>query len=272
MRGISRQATVAAVVATFTVLCSPRAEAGLMIGTFAFPSSNTVVDHQQSDDFGLLSGTITYERPFGGLAIVFVEASPQALKVRVDATGEGRGGFTRLSGDVIFSMPGAAPGATTTVTLNADVTGRFETVSGNPGMRYFVTMNLGGGSSANFSEGNDGDDFVLVDDEVFITRTVPVNRSVPFFVQFRAGVFAPQSFDSGISDFANSLTFNPDQFFTVQPGVTVNSVVPQGEPHWLVNNQVVGATAAVPEPSSLTIFGIGAVGLLGTLLRKRRAA
>jgi hypothetical protein len=260
--GLGR-AAASSLAACAVLLFAHVASAGLIIGTYSHGSSNTVVDQS-------LSRTMTYDQSGASLAIIFTEASTNSLKVRADVIDQGRGGFTEFTGRVVFEAMNGTTAAEASVTLSVDIAGTLEDVGGNATAGWSAILGFGGGSPATLNGNNGGGAFVLVDETLSLTRTVPLGVPVGFRVELRAGVFAPLASDHGVSDFGNSLTFNPDQFFTIHtPGVTANSV----DGDWLVNNQLASATAAVPEPSSLALLSAGALSLAGLgCRRKRRSA
>lgn len=263
------RAVLPSIIAFATLLCAFEAEAGLIIGTYVHGHSNTVGDRVDSLDFTPLSRTSTYDPSGTSLAIIFTEASPSALKVHADVTNQLRGGFTEFTGQVVFD---ALPGSTATqasATLAIDIAGALE-ARGAAGAGWSAMLGFAGGSPAT-RNGNNGDAaFVQVDETLSMTKTVPLGAPVDFRVELRAGVFAPLVNSHGVADFANSLTFNPNEFFTIHThGVTVNSV----DGDWLVNNRLPSATSAVPEPSSLALLGTGALSLAGFRgWRRRRVA
>ncbi len=260
------RAVLPLVAASAIVLSAERAEAGFTIGTYVHGVSNTVTDRVDSPDFTPLSRTMIYDQSGASLAIIFTEVSTRALKVHADVTDQHRGGFTEFTGQVVFEALPGSKATQATATLAVGIAGALE-ARGSASSGWSAILGFAGGSPTTL-RGNNGDSaFVQVDETLSITRTVSLGVPVGFRVELRAGVFAPSATDHGVADFANSLTFNPNEFFTIHtPGVTVNSV----DGDWLVNNQLPSAASAVPEPSSLVLLGTGALSLAGLRSWRRR--
>jgi hypothetical protein len=248
------------------------AEGGLVIGTYEHGHSNTLTNVIESDDFTPINQRIDYVNSSTGQlrGFTYAEASTEALRVLVDLRGDNDGGGASISGRVAFvAMPGTTA-THATVTLAVNIEGRLEHNSGGSA-GWDSNMTFVAGTPASTRNGVAGGTglpgFEDVDEVHSVTRTVPLGVPVPFSVTFRAGVFAPLSFAHGRADFANSLRFNPDAFFTIQtPGVTANSV----DGDWLVNNQLSSAAAVVPEPGSLTLLGAGVLAFAGFCRWPRR--
>ena len=96
------------------------------------------------------------------------------------------------------------------------------------------------------------------------TFNVPVGASIQ--IEASLGVLAGLTNNTGVpvADASTGLTFDPNAYFGLEPGVTAND----GE--FIVDNQLPGATAVIPEPSSFVLLGIGMTGLCGYGWRKRR--
>jgi hypothetical protein len=241
------------------------AEGGLLIGTFEYGHSNTLANVIESDDFTPINQRIDHFNSASQLlGFTLAEASTEALRVLVDLRGDNDGGGAAISGRVVFvAMPGTSA-THATVTLAVNIEGRLEhNAGGSAGWNSIISF-VGGTppSSAGDTAGGTGlPGFKDVDEVHSLTRTVQLGVPVSFAVTLQAGVFAPHHpSHHGRADFANSLRFNPDAFFTIQtPGVTANSV----DGDWLVNNQLSSAATAVPEPGSVTLLGAGVLALAG---------
>jgi len=196
--------------------------------------------------------------------------------------------------DVIFSPTGNSPATTIIVSLNLNIAGSLSgaintgvdwTIFGGGGAGGFnFAMDsaiLPGGNPANplppsHSETNitftsGGENLSTFSDTVNATATtapftVGVNVLVPINIALRVdGVATFGATES--ANFLNSLDFPLTNIFNLPDGFTVND-----PDMFIVNNDFVPPTAAVPLPATLPLFasGLGVLGLLGWR-RKRRA-
>jgi hypothetical protein len=105
--------------------------------------------------------------------------------------------------------------------------------------------------------------------DVSVPFSVPISgqANTPITVEAILGINTVASLGTmGTTDFGHTLSFAPSgPVFNLPPGWTANSI--SGN---IVDNRFVGA--AIPEPSSLTLLGLGSLGLIGYGWRRRRAA
>jgi hypothetical protein len=76
----------------------------------------------------------------------------------------------------------------------------------------------------------------------------------------------------GTSVVLQNQTLNSFEGFTSDTNITSLTVSPRTANYASVAGFYVGAQAVVPEPASITLLGVGAVGLLGYTLRPRKLA
>jgi hypothetical protein len=251
---------LAAAMCAAAALSIGEARAGLLLGTYAEGHSNTLADKVESEDFSPIQQTITYQTTGNPDGVVQTSASTAGLGVGVDLY-HPRGGYAGIDGMVQFD---ALPGTTATsavVTWSVDVHGRVDT-SPSGTARWETRLRLHDSPTDSINVNTGGVSFHADIDYVHeITHTVPLGVPVFFEAVLRTGYFT--HFDAhGISNFLNTLEFNPNAFFTiVTPGVTANSV----DGDWLVNNQLL---VVVPVPATLALFGAGGI-LLGVVRRRR---
>ena len=273
--------------------------AGLFWGVAALAitttTSHATVLLQVSEEIftGGSSGTsVTDENElFSPLSTGFGGASLAALRVYNESDSYSNNGYHnraswRIS-DVVFSAD--APGTdSATVGIGGQLTavldgasaagifkGGFAEVSVGYSFFYFDsfgTPQSGSGTLFQQREQADGDDPILefgaeIDQFVGTTLTFPVDIPITLSMMLTAsaGYSTVNPGDGGfaIADASNTLSFNPDQFFAIDAGITANAG------NFIVDNSLpFFAMTAIPEPASLAVFAMGLLAL--SALRRTR--
>ena len=138
-----------------------------------------------------------------------------------------------------FTNAGMAPPTPGSNAPGSTNSGQVHTINGDPVIVAFMDLV---GRTGNDNGGGSGSSFGLYDDEGF---------GSPNFT----GIAGVDSYSSPHTDL--------DRIVIVQDGQEPVYFSP-GYGHWLVRNEA----APVPEPASIALFGIGAIGLIGLHRRK----
>lgn len=176
---------------------------------------------------------------------------------------------TAFDADVIFA---AAPGVTTaTIGWSARIQGTvdafvFDTVF-EPGWQLGAQLSMNPNNpvtvqlamTESFEKGSSP---VAIDTVITALGEVPTNVPVRISASLNFNAVQVRNGDNLNANFFNSMSFDPAAFFDIHTaGVTANSVAGDGD--WLVDNQLTTVESAVPEPSSMALLGMGALGLCG---------
>lgn len=249
-----------AVLAIAFILNAGVAKGGLLVG-FTNGSDNTLTGVEETDFFhSEISATKDLTNAFGS-GVAFARAGTGSLGVKVDGY-RVHGAYAEISSLVQFSSND--PGIThTLVTISTTVSGDVFLAGNAANIESRLVL---GSSPINFHEVFTG---TSTPNQQFIYEhalLVPLNQPVIFTASIKTELHTTGNL-FGVTDFSNSMSFNPDQFFELPAGVTANSVGSD----WLVNNRLASSNSAVPEPASLALFSTGALALAGLGWRRRKA-
>lgn len=244
------------------ILSINAAHAGTLTGFYSFGHSNTLGSVVEYDDFALNEQTVPNDGIYGD-GYGYARASTTSLGIVVD-TYNAIGSVAFIGGYVTFTS--TDPGLThADVMFEVSVDGIFNLTGSGGGISTRLWLHNLDTTESIHAYDNGGPYFATVAyDQSVHHGAVPLG--VPVFVaaELRGGFNWGGHPVHGIVNFGNSLSFDTSSFFQINtPGVTANSV----DSDWLVDNQV---TAAVPEPSTLMLAGIGIAGACVLSRRRRR--